>query len=85
MKKYYVAIKTTPNSKYQALGNWDSIYATRAEAAEAAARAADLWQGARVEEVDAPAAVDHLYFRLAEPTEDTTSLYDRHGNLRGEG
>jgi hypothetical protein len=38
---YMVTIKTQPTSQYQAYKGWDTVYATRREAQQAAKRAKD--------------------------------------------
>lgn len=75
MTKYYVEIQTEPRKPYQPNVGWDTLYATRAEAISAVARAKKHnWHDARVATIDAPADADHLY-RCVQLDSDPSALY----------
>lgn len=52
MTGYVITIKTAPESKYQTYQGWDKVYATRAEAKAALARAKTTFLRAKLTKVE---------------------------------
>ena len=74
MTKFYVEISTDPHTGYGPKVGWDTLYASKLDAYEAALRAENKFAEVKVSQVDVPEHVDHLY-RCVADARDQTYLY----------